>query len=271
MIFVRCTAFTALLNRVVALEAGGVGGDTYTAGDGITFTAGVDPTEFTIAVASDVARKTLTLAQFAATTSLQLKNLISDETGSGALVFQTNPSLDGPRVINGMQDSAGKKVIDFAQVASAVNWTQFVNSVTGSGPTISPEGTDTNIDLNLDGKGTGGVKYKTFEVGFRLIPTNVQTAAYSTVLADNGKSIDHPASDNNARAFTIDGSVAYPVGTCISFSNMAATAITIPITTDTMYLAGAGTTGTRTLAQYGTATARKVASGVWLISGIGLT
>lgn len=107
--------------------------------------------------------------------------------------------------------------------------------------------------------------------GFRVVPSNPQSAAYSTVLADSGKSIDHPASDANARTFTIDGSVAYPDGTCISFSNMAAQATTIAITTDTMYLAGTGSTGNRSLAQYGMATARKVLSGVWLISGVNLT
>lgn len=37
-----------------------------------------------------------TLAQFAATTSLELKGVISDETGSGALVFATSPTLVTP-------------------------------------------------------------------------------------------------------------------------------------------------------------------------------
>lgn len=37
-----------------------------------------------------------TLAQFAATTSLELKNLISDETGSGALVFANTPTFVTP-------------------------------------------------------------------------------------------------------------------------------------------------------------------------------
>jgi hypothetical protein len=37
-----------------------------------------------------------TLAQFAATTSLQLKGVISDETGSGSLVFATSPTLVTP-------------------------------------------------------------------------------------------------------------------------------------------------------------------------------
>lgn len=42
--------------------------------------------------------KSGTLAQFAATTSLQLKGVISDETGSGALVFATSPTFSGPVV-----------------------------------------------------------------------------------------------------------------------------------------------------------------------------
>jgi hypothetical protein len=39
-----------------------------------------------------------TLAQFAATTSLQLAGVISDETGTGALVFATSPSLTTPAI-----------------------------------------------------------------------------------------------------------------------------------------------------------------------------
>ena len=42
---------------------------------------------------SNVAATDGTLAQFAATTSLQLKGVISDETGSGALVFATGPTM----------------------------------------------------------------------------------------------------------------------------------------------------------------------------------
>jgi len=104
------------------------------------------------------------------------------------------------------------------------------------------------------------------------LPQNSQSAAYTLVLADSGKSIVHPISDNNARTFTIpaNGSVAYPVGTAVTFINMINT-LTIAITTDTMYLAGTGTTGSRTLAAYGVATAIKVTSTSWIISGNGLS
>lgn len=104
------------------------------------------------------------------------------------------------------------------------------------------------------------------------VPLTSQSAAYQLVAADAGKSIVHPISDNNARTFTIpaNGTVAYPVGTTITFINLINT-VTIAITTDTMYLAGAGTTGSRTLAAYGMATAVKVTSTSWVISGNGLT
>jgi hypothetical protein len=110
-------------------------------------------------------------------------------------------------------------------------------------------------------------------VGYINIPQNSQSAAYTLVAADAGKHIFHPSTDANARTFTIpaNGSVAYPIGTAISFVNMTAAVVSIAITTDTMYLAGTGTTGTRSLAQYGTATALKMTSTTWIISGAGLT
>jgi hypothetical protein len=112
----------------------------------------------------------------------------------------------------------------------------------------------------------------TNSVGFRTIPQNAQTTTYTLVLADSGKHI-YMAAAQAATTFTIpaNGSVAYPIGTAVTFINMSANAMTISITTDTMYLSSAGTTGSRTLAQYGSATAIKMTSTTWLISGSGLT
>jgi hypothetical protein len=113
----------------------------------------------------------------------------------------------------------------------------------------------------------------TDSVGFRNVPINSQSAAYTTVLADSGKTILHPSTDANARTFTIDSNanVAYELGTAITFVNMASQTVTIAITSDTMYLAGPGSTGNRSLAQYGMATAVKLTSTTWIISGNGLT
>lgn len=107
---------------------------------------------------------------------------------------------------------------------------------------------------------------------FSNIPQNSQSAAYTTVLTDGQKHIFHPSSDNNARTFTIaaNASVAYPIGTAITFVNKINT-VTIAINSDTLTLAGTGSTGSRTLAVNGIATAVKIASTEWIISGAGLT
>lgn len=111
-------------------------------------------------------------------------------------------------------------------------------------------------------------------VGYLGIPQNTQSAAYTLVLADAGKHILHPSADTTARIFTIpaNASVAFPIGTAVTFINQnGGGAITIAITTDTMRLAGAGTTGSRTLAANGIATAIKVTATEWLINGTNLT
>lgn len=113
----------------------------------------------------------------------------------------------------------------------------------------------------------------TDSVGFRNVPISSKSAAYTTVLTDSGKVIFHPSTDANARTFTIDSNanVAYALGTVLTFINMTSQVVTIAITSDTMYLAGTGTTGSRSLAQYGMATAIKMTSTTWIISGSGLT
>jgi hypothetical protein len=105
------------------------------------------------------------------------------------------------------------------------------------------------------------------------IRQNSQSAAYTLVAGDAGKHIYHPSTDANARTFTIpaNASVAFPVGTTVTFVNETSQVVTIAITTDTLVLAGTGSTGSRSLAQYGMATALKVSSTRWIISGTGLT
>jgi len=113
----------------------------------------------------------------------------------------------------------------------------------------------------------------TNSVGFRNVPINSQTTNYSTTLADAGKAIFHPSTDANARIYTIsaNANIPYPLGTVLTFVNLTSQTVTIAINSDTMYLAGSGSTGSRTLAQYGMATALKLTTTTWLISGSGLS
>ena len=108
-------------------------------------------------------------------------------------------------------------------------------------------------------------------LGYLNVPQNVQTGSYTLVLSDAGKHIYRGSGSAATWTIPANSSVAYAIGTALTFINLSATSVSIAITTDTMYLSSAGTTGTRTLAQYGSATAIKIASTTWIISGSGLT
>jgi len=142
--------------------------------------------------------------------------------------------------------------------------TTSVGNLTLSNVTISSG----NVTANLSGSTVDG----TNSVGYLIIPQNLQNGSYTLVAADAGKSIFHPTGQA-AATYTIpaNSSVSYATGTAVTFVNMSANVATIAITTDTMYLSSAGTTGSRSLAQYGVATAIKITGTTWIISGNGLT
>jgi hypothetical protein len=107
-------------------------------------------------------------------------------------------------------------------------------------------------------------------VGYMGLPQNASlTSNIAVVASDAGKHIYSTAT----RTATIpaNSNVAMPIGTTIVFVAGSGATVTIAITSDTMYLAGPGTTGSRTLAPFGMATAVKIASTTWIISGNGLT
>jgi hypothetical protein len=109
------------------------------------------------------------------------------------------------------------------------------------------------------------------QIGYMGMPQVTATTGNVTIAAqDAGKHIYSTAT----RTITIDSNanLALPVGTTITFIAATGATVTISITTDTLILAGTGTsTGSRTLAPFGMATAVKVATNTWFISGNGLT
>jgi hypothetical protein len=108
-------------------------------------------------------------------------------------------------------------------------------------------------------------------VGYMGLPQSATNTTATLAIGDAGK---HIYVTTNSQTITIPANsvVAYPIGTAITFiAGPSATTVSIAIASDTMYLTGTGTTGTRTLAAYGSATAMKVAATVWFIAGTGLT
>lgn len=109
-------------------------------------------------------------------------------------------------------------------------------------------------------------------IGFRGIPQNIQNTNYTCVLSDAGKAITNNSGGPFTYTIPANASVAYPIGTVLTFVNAVASAATIAITTDSLILAGtASGAGTRQLVNSGIATAYKYSATVWIISGVGLT
>jgi hypothetical protein len=193
-------------------------------------------------------------------------------------------TLGGTELIYGTQSSADVKItatqIKTLAIGAGSVSVASGKTLTGSN-SLTLAGTDgktltVSNSITLAGTDSTTMTFPAVSasLGYLGVPQNSKSAAYTTVLADAGTHILHPSADTTARIFTIDANatVAYPVGTVLTFINQnAGGVITIKITTDTMRLAGAGTTGDRTLAANGIATAIKVASTEWLISGTGLT
>jgi hypothetical protein len=244
-----------------------INGDIWYDSTANTLDARVNGATINLGAGAGDALTTNPLSQFAPTTSGQLAGVITNETGTGSLVFGTSPTLANP-IITGLAawDVNTRQTFSPGSVQSGLNVGAYAGDPSSlQNADIWYDSSTNTFDVRINGA--------TYSLGFLGIPPNEQSANYTLVLGDSGKSIDHPSTDANARTFTIpaNGSVAFPVGTTVSFSNMTSQVVSIAITTDTMYLAGAGTTGTRSLAQYGTATARKLTSTTWLISGTGLT
>lgn len=201
--------------------------------------------------------------------SANLAAAVTGETGTDALVFANTPTLVTP-VIGAATGTS--LVLSGALTSNAL--TSGRVPVAGASGIL---GDDADLTFATDTLTATKIAATTsLTVAGAAVTNNVvqnsQSAAYTTVLSDAGKHILHPTADNNARTFTIDSNanVAYPIGTCITFVNQINT-VTISITSDTLVLAGPGTTGSRTLAANGIATAIKISATVWIISGTGLT
>lgn len=105
--------------------------------------------------------------------------------------------------------------------------------------------------------------------GFRGIPSNAQTAAYTLAITDNGK--DVPITTGGV-TIPAQSNVAMPDGFVCAIYNDSATAQAIAAQNGvTLRLAGTMVTGARTLAAYGYATVKRIRADLWIIAGAGLS
>lgn len=163
------------------------------------------------------------VATFLATsTSANLLAAITDETGTGALVFGTSPTLTTPRIAS-ITDSNNNERIIFNTVTNAVNEITITNAIAGSGPIIAATGSsDQNIDLNLNAKGTGTVKITNLNIN------GAYTEKVFTIT--DGATVDLSPSNGTVQLWTL-GANRTPTATNFA----AGTSMTLMIDDGTAY------------------------------------
>lgn len=199
-------------------------------------------------------------------TNLAIDSTVVTLTGSQTL---TNKTLTSPTMTTPVLGTPTSGTLTNATGLPISGLVSSTSTALGVGTLELGHATDTTLS-----RAAAGVIAVEGVPNYPDLPQNSQSAAYTLVLADANKHLLHPSADTTARIWTIpaNSSVAFAVGTTITFVNQnGGGVITIAITTDTMRLAGAGTTGSRTLAANGVATALKITSTEWIISGTGLT
>jgi hypothetical protein len=203
---------------------------------------------------------------------------------TGSVLNQSIPNTFKVAPIRNISATSG--VLQYNDSTKEVSYSNSVTAETFNTDQITVVGnristTVTNANLEIECNGTGGVVINTLaeattastarSAGYLGIPASAVSTTATLTIADAG---EHIYVTTTGQTITIPAaaSVAYPIGTTLTFiAGPSATTVTIAITSDTLRLAGGTSTGTRTLAANGMATAVKVAATTWYINGTGLT
>lgn len=126
-------------------------GKTFTVNNTLTF-SGTDASSVAFGAGGTVAYVANTLDTFASTTSTQLRNVISDETGTGSLVFATSPTLVTPAL--GAATATSVNNVAFTSPASLATLTLASGSTfatSGAFSTTLTSTAATNVTLPTSG------------------------------------------------------------------------------------------------------------------------
>ena len=212
-------------DNVVGISAGGVSRATFGVTSAINGTT--IPGSKTLVVTTDK------LSALAATTSAELAGVISDETGSGALVFATSPTLTTPILgtpqsgtltsctglpISTGVSGLGTNVATFLATPSSANLASAVTDETGTGalvfantPTlVTPNiGAATGTSVNLSGAGTFGGNLTVSGTGTSALTSSSSNLVVGFTSATSTNSFGVPQITAESDLYSSIGSIAH--------------------------------------------------------------
>lgn len=189
------------------------------------------------------------LSQFAATTSAQLAGVMSDETGTGALVFADSPTLVTPAL--GTPSAAVLTNATGLPISGIASWP--------AGVTLTEVG-------YLDGV-TSAIQTQIDTKAATTLSVNAQTGtSYTLVLSDAGRKVTMSNASANTLTIPTNASVAFPTGTIIGVSMIGAGTTTVDgdtgVTVNGVSGGGAAING-----RYTGVTLTKIGPDAWLMEG----
>ena len=199
---IAALAGTSGLLKKTAANTWSLDTDTYlTSGTVVTTVNGAS------GVISNVALTTATLSQFAATTSAELLGVISDETGTGSLVFANSPALVTPTGI--VKGDVGLSSVD--------------NTADTAKPVSTAQQTALNLKANLASPTfTGTPTLPTGTIATTQTAGNSSTKVATTAFVTTANNLKA-----NLASPTFTGTVTIPSGASISgFAPLASPALT---------------------------------------------
>jgi hypothetical protein len=153
-------------------------------------------------------------------TNPDIYTLPAGNVTTGGTQTLTNKTLTSPKIGTSILDTNGNELALLTATSSAVNEITLANAATGNGPIISSTG-ETNVDLNLNPKGTGVLKSGTAAVkiagketiwvpAVAMYPNSTNGCAdIAQVELSNGPEIKNLAFDKDSDEFA-QFSVAFP-------------------------------------------------------------
>ena len=181
-----------------------------------------------------------------------------DFTGPGILAtVDSSGRLNVEVTATGTGDTGGPAV-------APIDWQD--EGVDVGGDVLTVNFTGLGVTATLDSSGVLEVAIP----AAGALSINTQTGNYTAVLGDANTVIYRDSGSAATWTIPSNASVAYPVGTMLTWINLSTTDISLAITSNTNTYVPGGATGTRRLIPGGMANSIKVTTTSWVTSGVGV-
>lgn len=127
-------------------------------------------------------------------TNNQVNTSLSGQTGTDEFVGSNTPTITTPQIVTAIEDVNGNNIIGLNATASAVNYVEFLNNISGQAATLAAVGSDTDVYLGIYSKGSGGVAIGSN--GLATFIANGAVASQINYISANGSATTNPVSLN---------------------------------------------------------------------------